>query len=449
MANKTETPTDDKPDWNDIEFVRKLVLHSMKTDESIESFDPDVFELINEHVKFSIFIENGNVFNKDELLAKYDFLKMLGKDPEDIFTRQQISYYEARNAKGEVLADACEHIVHDEGKETLSVKDQLYIMKNNKGKARKPTKLINTNIFLAREKWEHFLFLNRLKSSVYAFRDVKLLAQSPIGSSLLLEAPTAETKDPNPKTRSSDRESGESFHPKLNGENGVDIHLNSQSNMTDKAATQDSKNIPLSTPIMENSNKTLVEEQNTSSAVSFPNILGGQPIIDCLTFIIHPVKGQYDLYSEVNKMMTPKQNDAGVDIPFCADMTVPSFTTVDGVGTTIDLGVKCCLVDEKDSFHSYYIMPRSSINKTPLQLTNSIGLADAGYRGNLMAGLRNFSSKEYKRERGTALFQLVPRNEVPFKYVVVNEHSSYYSILAQKTERAEGGFGSTGARGNT
>lgn len=444
MSDKKEQVSGDEPDWNNIEFIRMYVLHTMKNDESIESFDPDVFERINENVKFSIFIENGNVFNKEELLSKYGFLKRLGKNPEDVFARQQISYYEARNMKGELLTDACEHIVHDEGKETLSVKDQLYIMKNNKGKARKPTKIINTNIYIAREKWAHFLNLNGLMESVYEFRDVKLLAQSPIGNMLLLEAP--ETPD---------QESGKSFHPKLNDENGVDNNLNLQSNTTAHSSLMTSSTTPTTQStsgdiksVTTSVTANIQSKSPDNETLSFPNILGGQPKIDCLTFIIQPVKKQYDLYSKVNEMMTPKQNDAGIDIPFCENMTVPSFTTVDGLGTPVDLGIKCCLVDEKGTFHSYFIMPRSSINKTPLQLTNSVGLADAGYRGNLMAGLRNFSSTEYKRDRGVALFQLVPRNEMPFKYVIVNEESSYYSILNAATDRGVGGFGSTGARGN-
>lgn len=418
MASKTQVPADDKPDWDDIEFVRKLVLHSIKTDESIESFDPDVFELINENVKFPIFIENGNVFNKDELLAKYNLIKLIEKNPEDIFARQQISYYEAKNMKGEVMPDLCEHIVHDEGKEALSVKDQLYIMKNVNSKVRKPTKIINTCIYIAREDWDHFLFLNKLGKTIHTFRDVKLLADSPIGKTLLLEAPRAETK--------------------LNHQNGSDNIINHQSN---------EMNNPSSNKIEETG--SVPAKQDNKDSVQFPDILGGKVGVDCLTFIIQPMKGQYDLYPEINKAQSPKMGDAGTDIPFCEDMSVPSFITIDGIGTTIDLGVKCCLVDEKGNFHSYFIMPRSSINKTPLQLTNSVGLADLGYRGNLKAGLRNFSSKEYKQTRGTAMFQLVPRNEVPFKYVIVNEKSPLYAILNQNTERGSGGFGSTGAKGNT
>ena len=39
---------------------------------------------------------------------------------------------------------------------------------------------------------------------------------------------------------------------------------------------------------------------------------------------------------------------------------------------------------------SYYLYPRSSLSKTSFQLANSVGIIDAGYRGNLMAKVRHF-----------------------------------------------------------
>ena len=34
---------------------------------------------------------------------------------------------------------------------------------------------------------------------------------------------------------------------------------------------------------------------------------------------------------------------------------------------------------------SYYLYPRSSISKTPLRMSNSTGIIDAGYRGEIIA----------------------------------------------------------------
>ena len=40
---------------------------------------------------------------------------------------------------------------------------------------------------------------------------------------------------------------------------------------------------------------------------------------------------------------------------------------------------------------SYMLVPRSSISKTPLRMANSIGIIDAGYRGEIMAAVDNIS----------------------------------------------------------
>jgi dUTP pyrophosphatase len=84
----------------------------------------------------------------------------------------------------------------------------------------------------------------------------------------------------------------------------------------------------------------------------------------------------------------------------------------------------------------FIIAPRSSIVKTPLRMSNSIGIIDAGYRGNLMAFVDNISDTEFVIEKGTRLFQIVAPDFSPIDVVVTNKLSN--SI------RGEGGFGSTG-----
>ena len=39
-------------------------------------------------------------------------------------------------------------------------------------------------------------------------------------------------------------------------------------------------------------------------------------------------------------------------------------------------------------------MPRSSISKTPLRMSNSVGLIDGGYRGEIMASVDNISDDD-------------------------------------------------------
>lgn len=85
------------------------------------------------------------------------------------------------------------------------------------------------------------------------------------------------------------------------------------------------------------------------------------------------------------------------------------------------------------------IFPRSSNRKTDMYLTNSVGVIDSGYRGEVAVSFKHrdfaFSrDTEYKRGDRVAQMIIIP---YPFiKFVEVNELS--------ETERGEGGHGSTG-----
>ena len=119
--------------------------------------------------------------------------------------------------------------------------------------------------------------------------------------------------------------------------------------------------------------------------------------------------------------------DAGLDLYVLEDITIEPGETL-----PIKLGVAC----EPDNGKAYFLMPRSSISKTPLRLANSIGLIDGGYRGELMAMCDNIKSEPYTAEKGQRLFQIVACDCSPITYELVNELS--------ETTRGSGGFGSTG-----
>ena len=85
---------------------------------------------------------------------------------------------------------------------------------------------------------------------------------------------------------------------------------------------------------------------------------------------------------------------------------------------------------------SFQLVPRSSIWRTPLRQSNSIGIIDAGYRGHLMVPVDNISNEDYIIKSGERLFQIVHPSLEPIKVELVDEVSD--------TERGSGGFGSTG-----
>jgi dUTP pyrophosphatase len=87
----------------------------------------------------------------------------------------------------------------------------------------------------------------------------------------------------------------------------------------------------------------------------------------------------------------------------------------------------------------FWLLPRSSISKTPLRLANSIGLIDPNYRGHLIAALENTSDKEYVVEAGTRLMQIALPSLEPF-----NVTWSVDPLSKEGSSRGAGGFGSTG-----
>jgi dUTP pyrophosphatase len=96
------------------------------------------------------------------------------------------------------------------------------------------------------------------------------------------------------------------------------------------------------------------------------------------------------------------------------------------------------------------VFPRSSIRKTGLQLSNSVGVIDSGYRGELQATFNKLFGGEamydemkvkeiqpndfYKVGDRVAQIMIIPHP--PIEFEEVDELSD--------TERGEGGFGSTG-----
>lgn len=98
--------------------------------------------------------------------------------------------------------------------------------------------------------------------------------------------------------------------------------------------------------------------------------------------------------------------------------------------TLLGLGIQCA-----PNFNSgYYLNTRSSIYKTNLRLANNIGIIDQTYRGEIKAVVDIYG--EVMIKKGTRLFQLCHPSLKPMKITIVDS--------LDKTERNEGGFGSTG-----
>ena len=119
--------------------------------------------------------------------------------------------------------------------------------------------------------------------------------------------------------------------------------------------------------------------------------------------------------------------DAGLDL-----FVIDSLTVKPGETAIIKSYIAC----ENTQGNSYFLMPRSSISKTPLRQCNSVGLIDGSYRGEIMAAVDNVKNEPYTVESGQRLFQLVAMDGSPIHFELVSKLT--------KTSRGEGGFGSTG-----
>ena len=119
--------------------------------------------------------------------------------------------------------------------------------------------------------------------------------------------------------------------------------------------------------------------------------------------------------------------DSGLDIYIIENQIINPGETI-----RLKLGISCENLDAK----SYFLMPRSSLSKTPLRLANSVGLIDAGYRGEIMAAVDNIKDFAYKVEIGQRLFQIVAMDGSAIHFEL-GDHLS-------ETTRGVAGFGSTG-----
>ena len=122
-----------------------------------------------------------------------------------------------------------------------------------------------------------------------------------------------------------------------------------------------------------------------------------------------------------------KDGDAGMDLIATSIISDTSTQITYGLGIALEI---------PKGFVGL-VFPRSSIRKTGLQLSNSVGVIDSGYRGELQATFNKLfggASTAYEVGDRVAQIMIIPHPEIEFEEA--DELSD--------TERGEGGFGSTG-----
>lgn len=145
-----------------------------------------------------------------------------------------------------------------------------------------------------------------------------------------------------------------------------------------------------------------------------------------------------DMIAHTNKR---RVTDSGFDL-LSPKTTLRTNET--NLGLEIQTGVYCAALSDAGEPVPYLLLARSSTSLTPLRMSNQIGLADAGYRGQLIARVDCLDTKieTYEIEHGRRLFQLVQHNWLPWNNIVfVNRLED---LPAPPDTRGNGGFGSTG-----
>lgn len=85
---------------------------------------------------------------------------------------------------------------------------------------------------------------------------------------------------------------------------------------------------------------------------------------------------------------------------------------------------------------AFQLFPRSSIWKTGMLLTNSVGLINEGYTGEIQAVFFHYDLTKPKYEVGDRVAQLVLAATLPIEF-----HSAF---ILNPTDRGDGGYGSSG-----
>jgi len=122
-----------------------------------------------------------------------------------------------------------------------------------------------------------------------------------------------------------------------------------------------------------------------------------------------------------------KNGDAGLDLVATSIISNGTFQVTYGTGLAVEIPI------------GYFgmIFPRSSIRNTELFLSNSVGIIDSGYRGEICTTFNKIDGLDsYKYKIGERIAQLII---MPYPQIEFNEVEEL-----SDTERGDGGFGSTG-----
>jgi dUTP pyrophosphatase len=132
------------------------------------------------------------------------------------------------------------------------------------------------------------------------------------------------------------------------------------------------------------------------------------------------------LHPNAVKPKYAKENDAGMDLVATEIIKETPSQITYGIGLAMEI---------PDGMVGL-IFPRSSIRNMGLELSNSVGVVDAGYRGEIQATFNKNGVNDEFYKVGDRIMQIVIVPHPVVQFVEVDELS--------ESSRGKGGFGSTG-----
>lgn len=137
-----------------------------------------------------------------------------------------------------------------------------------------------------------------------------------------------------------------------------------------------------------------------------------------------------------NQIEVRRITDSGFDIPMVEHQRNPA------IQMTLNFEMIVAATNEYGIPEPLLLVPRSSISNSPFRLSNSIGLIDMGYRGNLMAKVDVLTKEQIYIKEGTRYFQVCRQNWMPWVSVKLVDDET--ELPQPPDSRGTGGFGSTG-----
>ena len=158
--------------------------------------------------------------------------------------------------------------------------------------------------------------------------------------------------------------------------------------------------------------KILVDEQDYELKIKYQD--AAKTHNDKMVSNIQLIDAGFDLYLPTNYNETTHAYDN--KLVFKNDGTVKK----------VDFKIKCSAKiyssPDREYNTGYYLFPRSSISKGRLRLANSVGIIDAGYRGNLMSmfDLTTNINEDYIVNKYDKLIQICAPSLVPIIVEIID-----------------------------